>query len=332
MFKKIKLIISTILILALLLAGCTNKTKQLTIENQKNTNEIKQLNIPNSREIIQNLCSDELEGRLLGSDGNKLAEEYIYNLFSLLKLEPVFDDSYYAPYTYKTTAEHDTRITFDKQANNLVGKITGTNNKNALIISAHLDHIGIRNGKIIKGAIDNASGVAVLINLADELKKQSNKIKFDYDIVFAVFNGEEVGMTGSKSFVSQIGKIYDNFYNINIDSVGYKNTSSVVLNNSFNNLRGLSNNNDFNKLYTNLKIHFENNNLTISRKKLPYLGSDDYSFQEKGYPAIGIIEENVKDIIHTPNDTPEMIDYSRLELIKKSIYSFIINSGDCLFK
>ena len=53
------------------------------------------------------------------------------------------------------------------------------------------------------------------------------------------------------------------------------------------------------------------------------VGSDDFSFQKKGYTSISISEENIRRIIHTPNDTAEVIDYNRIEKVVNSVRDFI---------
>lgn len=333
MNKKKKIILLLLLVLTSFFIACSTYNKKSIPESEKNIIKDTEVNIPNKKEIIEKLSSDEFEGRFIKNNGNKLAGEYIYNIFSNLKLQSFLKTNYYHIYSYEDTADNDTTIKIKREASNIIGKISGKESKNAIIISAHFDHIGIQSGKLIRGALDNASGVSVLISLADKLKKESSRNSFPYDIIFAAFNGEEVGLTGSKSFVTEISGVYDKLYNINIDSVGYKDGEDIVLNHSFNKLHGKSNSSsDYDKLYNNLKKYFEINNLTTSKVSQAYLSSDDYSFQEKGYTSIGIIEKNVKKIIHTTNDIPEIIDYNKLELIEKSIYDFVVGSGDCLFK
>lgn len=340
MNKKSKIIFGVLLILSFLFNGCSIHNKNSDYQNEINTIKEAEINIPDKKEIIEKLSSEELGGRIMGSNGNKLAGEYIYNIFSNLKLDPFPKTDYYHLYTYKAPKDNDPSVITDKEAFNIVGKISGKKNINAIILSAHFDHIGMKSGKVIRGALDNASGVSLLIGLADKLKRESNKNQFDYDIIFAAFNNEEFGLDGSKSFVNDIKEIYDKFYNINIDSVGYKDGGNVVLNNSFNQFQIVFNksnkkqlnNSNYDKLYKEIIPYFQTNNLAVSNTSSSFLGSDDLSFQEKGYTAIGIIEENVRKVIHTVNDTPEVIDYDRLESVEKSIYNFIINSGDCLFK
>ncbi|GAE02660.1 peptidase M28 [Clostridium botulinum B str. Osaka05] len=74
--------------------------------------------------------------------------------------------------------------------NNVVGIIKGKDSKKAVVISAHPDHIGYQDGKIIRGGLDNTSDMSALIKIDNNLKEKP----FDMDIVICAFNGEEEGL------------------------------------------------------------------------------------------------------------------------------------------
>lgn len=324
-YKKILLILSISIILLSLIScnkndlsiNTTQKTKSIesnTLKEKENEETV----LINKQEVINKLCSDEFEGRLVGSLGNELAEEYLNDLFGKIGLISMFGESYKHEYiqevykTYGLIAEDDYGEV--KTINNIIGKIEGTSS-NAVIISAHFDHIGIQDGKIIKGAIDNASGVAVLLDLAETLNNQYLVNKPEFDIIFCVFNSEEKGLTGSKKFIEYINGKYDNLININIDSIGYKDGGKVTF---------LDKNTDT-SLYEPMKEVIENNGLEVELDTGLKGTADSVAFDKAGIPAICIIDENVKDVIHTENDTPELIDYDRLNKIVKSVYDFVIS-------
>lgn len=322
-YKKILLILS-ISIISLSLVGCNKK--DLSVDTIKNLNSIesnilKEENnedtvLINKQEVINKLCSDEFEGRWIGSLGNELAGEYINDLFTQIELTPIFNEDYKEEYTqevYKNSgliAEDDYGEI--KTVNNIVGKIKGQGN-NAIVISAHFDHIGVQDGKIIRGAIDNASGVAVLLDLAETLNKKYSVNKPEFDIIFCAFNGEETGLTGSERFIEDINGKYDNLININIDSVGYKAGGRVTF----------LDRNTNTSLYEPMKSIMENNGLEVALDTGLKGSADSVTFDKAGIPAICIIDENVKYVIHTENDIPELIDYDRLEKIVESVYDFV---------
>ena len=323
MYRKISIFLS-IMIILVSLSACTNKTQNIEtvqdLNSAETNNSIEESNektaMIDKEEVINKLCSDEFEGRLVGSLGNELAGEYLSDLFSKIRLISMFGEDYKHEYTqevYKTyglIAEDDYGEV--KTINNIVGKIEGTSN-NAVIISAHFDHIGIQDGRIIKGAIDNASGVAVLLDLAETLNNKYSIEKPEFDIIFCAFNSEENGLIGSKKFIEDIDGKYNSLININIDSVGYKDGGNVTF---------LDRNTDT-SLYNPMKEIIESNGLEVELDTDLKGTADSVAFDKVGIPAICIIDENVKEVIHTENDVPELIDYERLDKIVKSVYDFV---------
>lgn len=322
-YKKILLVLS-ISIISLSLISCSKN--DLSIDATENSKSIESNDLKeeeneetvsiDKQEVINKLCSYEFEGRWIGSAGNELAEEYINDLFGQIGLIPIFNESYKEEYTqevyknYGLIAEDDYGEV--KTINNIVGKIEGNSN-NAVIISAHFDHIGILDGKIIRGAIDNASGVSVLLDLAEILNNKYSVNEPAFDIIFCAFNGEECGLTGSEKFIEDINGKYDNLININIDSVGYKDGGKVTF---------LDRNTDT-SLYEPMKEVIENNGLEVELNTGLKGTADSVEFDRAGISAICIIDENVKEVIHTENDTPELIDYDRLDKVVKSVDDFV---------
>ena len=323
MYRKISIFLFIIVILVSL-SGCTNKIQNIEtvqdLNSAETNNSIEESNektaMIDKEEVINKLCSDEFEGRLVGNLGNELAGEYLSDLFSKIRLISMFGEDYKHEYTqevYKTygsIAEDDYGEV--KIINNIIGKIEGTSN-NAVIISAHFDHIGVQDGKIIKGAIDNASGVAVLLDLAETLNNKYSIEKPEFDIIFCAFNSEENGLIGSKKFIEDIDGKYNSLININIDSVGYNDGGKVTF---------LDENTDT-SLYEPMKKIIENNGLEVELDTDLKGTADSVAFDKVGIPAICIIDENVKEVIHTENDVPELIDYERLDKIVKSVYDFV---------
>lgn len=322
--KRIK--ITILIFLTITLIGCgVNKDLKENKSNPTNDSKIeykiedkKKVNI-DKKEIIDKLCSNEFEGRLVGSKGNKLAEDYIAYTFKDIGVEPLMGNEYYHTYTQEITTKfgliEPEDILGDREVNNIVGKISGKDNTKAIVLSAHFDHIGKQNEDIIKGAVDNASGVSVLIDLADKLVKSSKENKFPYDIIICSFNGEEGGQAGSKEFIKSCKDMYKDLFNINIDSVGYKNSGSMVF---------LNSNDKYNNIYDKLELVLNENNIQTSRTVDNKIGfSDSNNFELEGIKNVCLIEENVKEVIHSPKDVEEVIDYNRLDCISKSVYEFI---------
>lgn len=203
------------------------------------------------------------------------------------------------------------------EAHNIVGKITGTghgDHRDALIISAHFDSVGAIGDSNIDGAIDNATGVASLIQLAFNLKQHSLSKDFQSDIIFVAFNGEESGMQGSEAFIDDIAQSYKNISNINIDSIGIKDVDEYMLVNTENGqaLRK--------RLISYLKDHLFN---VIDEN--PSIASDHMSFSKRNYPAI-TISQNKLDLIHTLKDKKDVIDTNKLHEIVTGLFNYIVET------
>jgi len=136
------------------------------------------------------LASPTLAGRRVGSAGNAAAWAYLESRFQALGLS-YFGTGY---------AQAFSHVPSQASGTNVVGYLTGSENPNsAILISAHFDHIGSRNGLVCPGADDNASGTAAVLQLAAYFKTHPPT----HTLIFALFDGEEQGLWGSEAFASQ---------------------------------------------------------------------------------------------------------------------------------
>ena len=175
-------------------------------------------------EHVEFLASPEMKGRGLGTEELDKSADYIADKFKEYGLLPAGDDQ-----SYFQTFEHNFGTDKTLNVKNILGIIPGNdkNLKEPLVISAHYDHLGLgwpdvrkgNEGKIHYGADDNASGVAVLLELA---KSMGSSFKPSRTIIFAAFSGEEVGLLGSKYFVENFELTEGQKFiaNLNFDTVG----------------------------------------------------------------------------------------------------------------
>ena len=142
---------------------------------------------------VQILSSDALEGRLTGEVGNLMAQVYIKHRFEKLGIAK-FGDTYFQ---YFDHVNPRSGLEF-KDAANIIGYINGTAGRDDyLIIMAHYDHLGVRDGQIYNGADDNASGVGGLLAAAEWFSKN----RPESNIIFAAWDAEEQGLAGARHFV-----------------------------------------------------------------------------------------------------------------------------------
>ncbi len=90
----------------------------------------------------------------------------------------------------------------DGKGKNIIAKITGTDpllKNQYVVMGAHFDHLGVSNGQIYNGAEDNASGSAVVMEVARLMKE--NNIQTKRTIIFCLWTAEELGLVGSRYWV-----------------------------------------------------------------------------------------------------------------------------------
>ena len=168
--------------------------------------------IDETEKIIQILTSEEFKGRASDTDGNDKAVEYLNSQFENIGLDYLFKDTYLHKYKFKSNINAYKIIDPDGEKSNVVGLIKGTNHSEkskAVVITAHFDHIGRgfnpKDDKTIHpGAVDNASGTAVLLRIAHKIKEMSKETPFETDIIVAAVNHEEIGYIGSRALINDI--------------------------------------------------------------------------------------------------------------------------------
>ncbi|MGO5066479.1 M20/M25/M40 family metallo-hydrolase [Clostridium sporogenes] len=305
-----------------------SKDKTATSEqSSKSTQDKETVEFTTTKEVVNKLCSDEFEGRLTGSKGNKKAGEYVSKIFKDIGLSPLFDDSYYQKYYQSIIIDSKENDKISNKlilANNVVGVIKGKDSKKAVVISAHFDHAGYEDGKLIRGALDNASGVSALIKIANDLQEKSKGKPFDMDIVICAFNGEEEGSAGSRAFVNEITSksLYDNLYNINIDCIGSKKAGKLALKNK-------SKVSD--KLYASMKNTLKKNNIEFADTEVKG-ASDHGSFEFENIPNFFFVQENIEDLVHKPTDTPDTLNYEQIDKIANAVVDFVTTNNGVTFQ
>lgn len=140
---------------------------------------------------IRILSADDMQGRAPGTPGSERARAYILGRFAEIGLTPV-GERFEQPFSFVK------RDGSSVQGVNLVARIKGTAGGKAMVVSAHYDHLGVRDGQVYNGADDNASGVAGLLAVAEAFKAKPPK----HDVIFAVVDAEESGLRGARAFVA----------------------------------------------------------------------------------------------------------------------------------
>ncbi|MFY0674525.1 MAG: M20/M25/M40 family metallo-hydrolase [Bacteroidia bacterium] len=177
--------------------------------------------------------------------------------------------------------------------------------KSTVFIGAHYDHLGygeygnsryIGEAMIHNGADDNASGVAMMLALAQKLKKQKD---LEHNYVFIAFSAEELGLLGSKAYVNST--LYNGLkptYMMNFDMVGRLNDKSEL------GIYGTGTSTAWDSILTQL----DTSEFHISRNPSGMGSSDHTSFYLNKVPSIHFFTGTHEDY-HKPSDDEDKINY-----------------------
>jgi len=172
------------------------------------------IDAPQLLKDLEVLSADDMEGRQVGTPGGAKARAYVIERFKASGIQP-FGATYEQPFAF--TAGRAGQQT-ERKGTNVVGFINGSRTpRKYIVVTAHYDHIGVRNGEVFNGADDNASGTAGLFALA----KYFTAHKPANSLIFVAFDGEESGLRGARAFVaSPPVDAASLIINLNMDMIG----------------------------------------------------------------------------------------------------------------
>ncbi len=212
------------------------------------------------------------------------------------------------PYAGREVALESRSVRVPGKGYNVIAR-TGRSGLKRVVVTAHID-----SKKGTKGAIDNASGVVVLLLLARRLKDYAG----DYMIEIVAFNGEDYyAVPGQMNYLmSNQGKFNEMLLNINIDGAGYK--------------EGLS---AFSLFDLPEALHNCANEIFVNYPGITegaqWPQGDHSIFLQNGVPAIAVSSKwfidniELQDVTHTPKDSPEIVDCHKLVEISSALNDFI---------
>ncbi len=253
---------------------------------------------------VRALAAPEMEGRGLGSEGLERAAEYIAAAFHEAGLKPGFpgSGSYFQEWT-----EHVAGLGRDVTMKNVVGYIPGNNpamDGQSVVIGAHYDHLGLgwpdvregNQGQLHSGADDNASGIAVMLELARIAAKGWQPQR---SIVFVAFTAEEAGRLGSEHFVRNYRQLpaEKTIAMVNLDTVGRLGDASVT---AF----GTDSASEWQHIFRGIGFV---TGLKVKAVAKDFGSSDQRSYLDIGVPAVQLFGTVHQDF-HHPGDTVDKID------------------------
>jgi Zn-dependent M28 family amino/carboxypeptidase len=180
---------------------------------------------------VRTLASPEFAGRATGTEGSAKAQAYLAQRMKDLGLQP-FGGAYEQKFSFTARARKGQAAGKEyPNAVNLIGFLRGTSAPDRyLVISAHYDHLGVRDGKTFFGADDDASGVAAVLAAAAWFKAHPPA----HSVIFALFDGEELGLQGAKRFVSALPVPKEQVaMNLNLDMVSHNDKNEIYVSGTY---------------------------------------------------------------------------------------------------
>lgn len=323
------------ILFAFTLVGTCASTKYTTkIENLKNSIElIDSVQISNyantitAKELSTHLytyASDDFQGRKTGEIGQKLAAEFLKSHYLNEQIKSPFGGENY----FQTIPASFLPVDV-KASENVLAFIEGSEKPDeVIIISAHLDHLGIsENGEIHYGADDDGSGTVAIMEVAQAFnlaKKDGFTPK--RSLLFIHFTAEELGKLGSEFYTKYpVFPLKNTVANLNIDMIG---RVDKVHSNDENYIYLIGSDKISKELhYTSEKINNAYFNINIDyrynvegERNHYYQRSDHYNFAKHNVPVIFYFNGEHDDY-HEVSDTPDKINYQLLQKRTRLIFA-----------
>ena len=196
------------------------------------------------------------------------------------------------------------------------------------MISAHLDHEGVKNGEIYNGADDDGSGTVAIMEIAEAFKAAADAGKGPKrSIVFLHVTGEERGLLGSRFYTDMdpIFPLENTVANLNIDMIGRTDPKRKSGSRNYIYLIGSDKlstelhevSEEANRTYTNIELDYTYNDENDPNRF--YYRSDHYNFAKNNIPVIFYFNGTHADY-HKPSDTVEKIEFDLLENRTKLVF------------
>lgn len=315
-----------ILLCGLILAtSCTAQKKTKTHDATKYVNSITAAELKKHLVIV---ASDEMEGRETGSKGQKSAGEYLIKQYQSDNIPfPTGAKNYYQ--TVPAAFMNAKRNLNLSDSENIWAFIKGSEKpEEIVVVSAHYDHVGTKNGEIYNGADDNGSGTVALLEIAQAFKKAEKDGKGPKRSVLILHvTGEEHGLHGSRYYSENpLFPLANTVADVNIDMIGRRDTFHPDTNNYIyvigsdrlsTDLHHITE--EANKKFTNLDLDYKYND--INEPQRFYYRSDHYNFAKNGIPSVFLFNGIHADY-HKPTDVVEKIEFDALE--KRTRFAFAI--------
>lgn len=274
---------------------------------------------------ITYLADDKLEGRTFGSEGEMKSGDYIAGRFKQVGLIPKGENgTWFQSFIVNKPNPHEVEFATKKTSDGMEGRnVIGYLDHGApytIVLGAHYDHLGygafgsLHAGEpaIHNGADDNASGVAMILELAQRLQQHP-----EFNYLFIAFTGEENGLWGSNYYCEHPTFALANVTAMfNFDMVGRLSENKMAINGT-----GTS------PMWPDLINKANTTGLVITMSESGIGPSDHTSFYLEDIPAIHFFTGGHEDY-HKPSDDVHLINQQGMVVIADMVVTIIENMNE----
>ena len=313
----------TLLLFALLSVTCST-TKGVNSSN----NYVSSISSEELKKHLTVVASDEMEGRETGSEGQKKAGKYIIDFYKMNGIAfPKGASNYYqnVPAAFLNAKRNENL----PDSENIWAFIEGTEHpEEIIVISAHYDHVGIKNGEIYNGADDDGSGTVALMEIAKAFQKAKNEGKGpNRSILILHVTGEEHGLHGSRYYSENpLFPLKNTVADVNIDMIGrrddlHKDTNDYIylIGSDYLSSELHTICEEVNKKFINTSLDYKYNDRKDPNRF--YYRSDHYNFAKNGIPSVFLFS-GVHADYHKATDEVDKIEFDALT--KRAKLAFVI--------
>jgi Zn-dependent M28 family amino/carboxypeptidase len=281
-------------------------------------NYINLISLESLKKNLYTIASDEMQGRNTGEAGQKEAGKYIIEQYKNTGISfPRGAKSFYQ----SIPAEYFQKAFSPKLGNseNIWAFIEGSEKpEEIVVVSAHYDHVGMKNGEVYNGADDDGSGTVALVEIAKAFQKAKNEGNGPKrSILFLHVTGEEHGLHGSRYYSEHpLFPLKNTIADVNIDMIGrrddlHKETNNYVyvIGSDYLSSDLFELTEKANKDFVNLQLDYKYNDKNDQNRF--YYRSDHYNFAKHNIPSVFLFN-GTHDDYHMPTDDPEKIEYDAL--------------------
>jgi hypothetical protein len=282
------------------------------------------------------IASDEMEGRDTGSPGQKKAGEYMINYYKNLGISfPKRLGSYYQKVPSDFMKKRGGSDLPDSE--NILAFIEGSEKpEEIVVVSAHYDHVGMRNGVVYNGADDDGSGTVAVMEIAKAFQAAKKAGKGPKrSILFLHVTGEEHGLFGSEFYTNNpVFPLANTVVDLNIDMIGRDDPENrgkqyvYVIGSEMLSSQLKVINEEANKRTNNLELNYKYDDPKDPQRL--YYRSDHYNFAKNNIP-VAFFFDGIHEDYHKPTDDVEKIDYELLAKRTQLVFATaweIANSPD----